>query len=66
MEGGRQTIVQSIVNQPIFEYCMEGERKHGSSPHQLWWEQPMDLDAARAEAMASSIVAAGDGSLVDP
>ena len=46
----RQTIAAFIVNRPIFRYCMEAERKRGSSPRQFWWEQPMDLDAARASA----------------
>ena len=52
VEVRRQTIAQFIVNQPIFEYCMEGGRKHGSRTRQFWWEQPMDLDAARADAAA--------------
>ena len=32
-------------------------RKWGSSPHQFWWDQPMDLEAVMtvALAMATSI-----------
>ena len=46
----RQTIANFIVNRPIFAYCVEGVRRRGTSPRQWWWEQPMDLEAARAEA----------------
>ena len=55
----RQTIANFIVNRPIFNFCVDGERKRGTCPHHFWWEQPMDLDAARA----SAIVAANDEEL---
>ena len=65
VEVRRQTIAKFIVNPPIFEFCSEGKRKRGSSPHQFWWEQTMDLDAARAEAQASVDVAADDSEVVE-
>ena len=40
---------------------MEGEQRRGSSRHRFWWEQPMDIDRARAQAQALVAVAA-DGS----
>jgi hypothetical protein len=55
----RQTIAAYVVNRPVFWACVEGERMRGTVPHTWWWEQPMDLDAAR-EASAS-IVAADNG-----
>ena len=65
VEVRRQTIAKFIVNRPIFDFCTEGRRKRGSSPRQFWWEQPMDLDAARAEAQASADVPANDGDMVE-
>jgi len=65
VEVRRQTIAKFIVNRPIFEYCREGKRKRGSSPRQFWWEQAMDLEAARAEAQASVDVAADDSEMVE-
>jgi hypothetical protein len=43
----RQTIASFIVHQPIFDFCLNGRRRRGSSPCQFWWEQPMDLDLAQ-------------------
>ena len=62
-----QTITCFIVNRPIFVYCTGGERKRGTSPHQWWWEQPMDLDAARVEAATadSGVDANGETWVVD-
>ena len=59
-----QTIDDFIVTQPIFDFCVEGERKHGTSPRQWWWDQPMDLEAARGAAAAAAMVAANDGEAV--
>ena len=55
----RKTIAAYVVNRPVFRACVEGERMRGTVPHTWWWEQPMDLDAAR-EASAPA-VAADDG-----
>ena len=35
----------------IFDLCQKGVRKWGSIPHQFWWDQPMDLEAAIAVAL---------------
>ena len=42
IEVRRQTIAAYIVNRPIFQLCVDEERRRGTSPR-LWWEQPMDL-----------------------
>ena len=60
VEVRRQTIAKFIVNWPIFDFCVAGKRKRGTSPRQWWWEQPMDLDMARAEGTISTDVAVGD------
>ena len=60
VEVRRQTIARFIVNRPIYGFCEGSERRRGTSPRQWWWEQPMDLDVARAEAPASDVVAAED------
>jgi hypothetical protein len=61
VEVRRQTIARFIVNRPIFECCVGGTRRRGTNRHQWWWDQPMDLDTARAEALSSAEVAtAGD------
>ena len=65
MQVRRQTIANYIVDRPILTFCREGERLRGSSPRQFWWEQPMDLDAARAVAAAKTMVAANDETSVD-
>eukprot|EP00957_Ditylum_brightwellii_P141836 10806476-Ditylum_brightwellii.AAC.1 len=49
----RQTIAAYIVDRPILSFCMEGERRHGtSSRRQFWWEQMVDWDLARASSEA--------------
>jgi hypothetical protein len=47
-----QHVANSIVDQPIFQLCLEGVRKRGSAPHQFWWEQPLDFEAAGLLASA--------------
>ena len=47
-----QHVANFIVNQPIFQLCLEGVRKRGSAPCQFWWEQPLDLEAAGLLASA--------------
>ena len=49
-----------ILNRPIFDLCMVAERLCGSSRHQFWWEQPMDLDAARGAGNATPEEASDD------
>ena len=60
MEVRRQTIARFIVNRPIFCFCEDSEQRRGTSFHQCWYEQPMDLDVARTEAQASGVIAAED------
>ena len=57
VEVRRQTIASYIVNRPIFDCCVNGERRRGTNPHLWWWEQPMHLDEVRAGAQALAMVA---------
>ena len=42
----RKTVAMWIVDRPIYQACVGGSRKHGSSArHQWWWEQPMGLES---------------------
>jgi hypothetical protein len=40
----RQYVINYIINQPIFDACLEGARKRGFSLHQFWWDQPLSLN----------------------
>jgi hypothetical protein len=60
IEKRRQSIANYIIDRPIFDLCVEGKRKRGTSPRQWWWEQSMDLDLAREGINASSVVAGDD------
>ena len=51
----RQHIANYIVNKPIFQSCVEGVRRRGSSVRQLWWAQPMDLEEAQAARFAGPV-----------
>jgi hypothetical protein len=42
----RQHVASFIVDKPIFQSCVDGVRRHGSSICQFWWAQPMDLEMA--------------------
>ena len=53
----RQTIANYIVHRPIFSMCTGAGRRRGSSPRQFWWDQPMDLELARASASDDASVA---------
>ena len=45
-------MIQMYFNvSPIFDLCVDQERKRGSTPHQRWWEQPFDLELARTTAV---------------
>jgi hypothetical protein len=52
----RQHIVNCIINKPIFKTCVDGGRRRGSSNRHFWWEQSMDLEAARAARLAGPAV----------
>jgi hypothetical protein len=51
-----QHIANYIVNKPIFTTCVDGVRRQGSSKCHFWWEQSMDLEAARAARIAGPAV----------
>ena len=44
----RHIITNFITNGPIFELCQDVGRKSVTSSCQCWWDQPMDLNMARA------------------
>ncbi len=57
----RQHIASYIVNKPIFQTCMDGVRRCGSSVRQFWWAQSMDLEMAQAARIAGPVVTNNDG-----
>ncbi len=57
----RQHIASYIVNKPIFQSCMDGVRRRGSSVCQFWWAQSMDLETARAARIAGLVAIEDDG-----
>ena len=57
----RQHIASYIVDKPIFQTCMDGVRKRGSSVCRFWWAQSMDLETARATRIAGLIAIDDDG-----
>jgi len=65
IEVQRQMVASFDVNRSIFNFCMDGERRRGTSPCQFWWEQPMDLDAASVIAIAVAANDESDGSDVE-
>jgi hypothetical protein len=56
----RQHIASYIVNKPIFQSCVDGVRRRGSSVHQFWWAQSMDLEMAQAACLAGPAVVSDD------
>ncbi len=53
-------IANHIVNKPIFLMCVSGGRRQGSSIHQFWWEQSMDLEEAWAACIVGPVVISDD------
>ena len=51
----RESISSYIRDRPIFQLCMEGQRKRGSSPHCLRWEQQLDVDLESDEDSLSGV-----------
>jgi hypothetical protein len=51
----RQHIANYIVNKPIFQSCVEGVRRRGSSVRKLWWAQPMDLEEAQGACFVGPV-----------
>ena len=67
VEVCRNTILRHIANRPIFELCREAGRQRGTSHRHYWWEQPMDLEAVRAEVnFAAGVAAEGEGGAEGP
>jgi hypothetical protein len=56
----RQHIANYTVNKPIFTTCVDRGRRQGSSNRHFWWEQSMDLEAARAVRLAKPAVVSDD------
>ena len=41
----RDTVAMRVVNRPLYEACVAGERNsRKSARRQWWWEQPMGLE----------------------
>ncbi len=55
-----QHIASYIVDKPIFQSCVDGVRRRGSSICQFWWVQPMNLETARAASIAGPVVVKDD------
>jgi hypothetical protein len=56
----RQHIASYIVDKPIFQSCVDGVRRRGSSVCQFWWAQSMDLEMAQAARLAGPAVVSDD------
>jgi hypothetical protein len=56
----RQHIASYIVDKPIFQSCVDGVRRRGSSVCQFWWAQPMDLEMARVARIVRPVVVSDD------
>ena len=41
----RNTIAMWVAGRPLYQACVGGERRRGTSPRQFWWEQPMGLES---------------------
>jgi hypothetical protein len=57
----RQHIASYIADKTIFQSCVNGVRRHGSSVHQFWRTQLMDLEMAQAACLAGPIAISDDG-----
>ena len=53
IEVRRNTILKFLINRPIHSLCEDAVRKRGTGKRQYWWEQPMDLDAARDSVLVT-------------
>ena len=56
----RQHIASYIVDKPIFQSCLNGVRRRGSSVRQFWWAQSMDLEMAWAARIAGPVTISDD------
>jgi hypothetical protein len=57
----RQHIASYIVDKPIFQTCMDGVRRRGSSVCRFWWAQSMDLETAQVARIAGPAAIDDDG-----
>ena len=48
MKVRRASIMRWVIDRSILKLCSSAERRRGTTPRLYWWEQPMDLDKARA------------------
>ncbi len=55
-----QHIAGYIVDKPIFQSCVDGVRRCGSSVRQFWWAQPMDLETAWVARIAGPVAVEDD------
>ena len=44
----RATVAAWVVDRPVYEACVGGERQRGSAPRKWWWEQELSLDSGDA------------------
>jgi hypothetical protein len=56
----RQHDASYFVNKPISQTCVDGVRRRGSSIHQFWWMQLMDLEMAWVACFAGPIAIPDD------
>ena len=56
----RQHVASYIVDKPIFQSCVDGVRRRGSSVRQFWWTQSMDWEVARAACFVGPAVVSDD------
>ncbi len=56
----RQHIASYIVDKPIVQSCVDGVRRCGSSVHQFWWAQPIDLETAKVACIAGPFAISDD------
>jgi hypothetical protein len=56
----RQHIASYIFDKPIFQACVDGLRRRGSSTCQFWWAQSMDLETAWGARIAGPVVIDND------
>lgn len=54
IEMRRNTILKFLIDRPMHSLCEDAVRKRSTGARQYWWEQPMDLEAARVLATVTN------------